>query len=487
MKNKTLLTVYVLFFLLIGHPFVFSQQTETYVVNTESVLFVRKGPSRNAQQTGISYPGGKYVEVFPELYKWESIEGVGGFWRRVKIEGRPGSYYMFGGHLLKKPTPSPLTKIDELNDNIKKQSSEIEKIKETLSKPDDQTPWVLSKIRSFERRYFDIENTFQLVTYALTGLALMTIMLFFLLLHKHNKALKNIAPPQPLEIPDIKKAIKKEINKAVPNVEEIIGQQIGALKKTIESEYEKKSYLKKIVIESESGESTAQTSPSLVGTINLQLDRDLFSNYFLKGYTRKYAVLPQSNTFFGRTLSNVKTDNSVYELRLPNDDDNTALFRLLDDDKIIGMALMHPAQYIYSACEIIGDGKIQQASELAYAYGIAKRDGENWKITQKSKLKFQTGADYIDELYKEESRLEEEKSEAEALINHVQLLKESNDKLHGENESLLAEIAIFQDKFATLEEMIKSLQNSVDDRAEISDISSSSESSDITANDREQQ
>lgn len=135
----------------------------------------------------------------------------------------------------------------------------------------------------------------------------------------------------------------------------------------------------------------------------------VFQTYFLSGYQRYYCNAPKEKKYFlkSKLSETVNHSRTFYELLIPDDKPDTALFRLINNEEVITKALSNPTAYLVHACDLKGVGNIKEAQTIQYTFGVAEKDEtDNWKIIQNAVLKYEMNLGAAYEEYK--SKLSEE-------------------------------------------------------------------------------
>lgn len=376
-----------------------AQSMETYVVIARPSHLIRTEPNQAAPAIDQGSPAilyGGTIQVSKQLLEADTLEGIAGHWRQVRNkEGTAG--YMFDGYLVPRGATLPSgdkygferheRKINGLNQLIETQATALDAAEEKTQR-------------------------LQLILGIGLSLLLLGTLLGFYFLAKKMKTKKptliaTTAAGSEVDLdelakelaPRISNQIDPKIKKISPNIIELIQIQLKSFKDQISREYEKKSHVKTIkikheVLEGNTGaqetDAKDQTSTPDLSSKKFGFDEEtaLFSAYLHKGYQRRYLELPRNQLFFGRKATTEITENSVYELYVLEKEPTRALFRLIDEPEILDQALRFPHDYIYPVCEVYGSGNIQEAEQLEYSYGIVVKDDVNWRIIQKSKLRY---------------------------------------------------------------------------------------------------
>ncbi len=244
-------------------------------------------------------------------------------------------------------------------------------------------------------------NSIQTLYLWIFGLFIFCIALFYHLLAQQRKIkneIKYIAKrsadisirPQIKTETNIKKEIENEFKNFTPHLMELIEGQIRNINNKVEREFEKKSDLKKISLSTD-----FQKNKPTGGGIpaGFQADNNHFADLLSKGHSIRYSEMPQHGRFFGRKLRPKKNDASAFEIYLLDCDPEKALFKLIEDKVVLKRALRYPKEYILSTFEATGKGDIEEANELVQVYGVAEKEGNDWKIAQKGKMEYQVNPD----------------------------------------------------------------------------------------------
>ncbi|GAB5554937.1 MAG: hypothetical protein Sapg2KO_45280 [Saprospiraceae bacterium] len=375
-----------------------AQNMETYVVIARPSHLIRMEPKQAASaidQGSTSIPYGGTIQVSKQLLEADTLEGIAGHWRQVRNkEGAAG--YMFDGYLV--PRGAPLPTGDKYG--FERHERKIAGLNQLLTKQAE----ALEKVEAMNQRL-------QWISGIGWSILLIGTLLGFYFLSKKLKSKKTtlIAKTDAgseVDLDELAKELAPRINNVIdpkikkisPNIIELIQIQLKAFKDQIGREYEKKSHVKTIKIKHEAPEvsveeqaiGTDQSPSPDLSTKKFGFDEEtaLFSAYLHKGYQRRYLELPRNNLFFGRKATTEITENSVYELYVLEKEPTRALFRLIDEPEILDQALRFPHDYIYPVCEVYGSGNIQEAEQLEYSYGVVVKDDVNWRIIQKSKLRY---------------------------------------------------------------------------------------------------
>jgi len=385
-----------------------AQKKETYIVLARPSHLIRTAPTVSAEAISdqpVSIPYGGNIEVFDELVQADTLEGIPGHWRRVvNNKGKVG--FMFDGYLVKKGTYLPASNAYSFERHERKI--------EGLDFLTAQNTEAIFRLKKQNR----LLTTFLIIAFSLLLLGLPLLYYLF------NRKLSTLSSGPSFQTktgqldleaitqqitPKVSAALDPKIKKISPNLIELIQLQLKEFGKKMNREYEKKSHVKKILIEREDAEPTSnetevvkETATTDANKLGFSDDTALFSAYLHKGFQRRFVELPRNNLFFGRKATPEITEHSVYELQVLEKDPSRALFRLIDEPHILEKALRFPGDYIFPVCEVYGNGNIQLAEQVEYSYGVAVKDGANWRIIQKAKLRY-----YLDEQLQEEEIAEQ--------------------------------------------------------------------------------
>lgn len=403
MKNLKISTC-LIFFLFLGTAQLVAQEKQTYVVLARPSHLIRTAPQIEAAAIDSrpgSIPYGGRIEVFGERLAADTIEGIPGHWRRViNTSGDIG--YMFDGYLVelgRDLAPSNAYGFERHERKI-----------DGLSYLQEENAAALQRLRRQNRQL----RTLSILSLVLLALGL--TVLYFLFERKHQKLLSgkvfqtdegklDLEAVAKKVSPKVSKSLDSKIKKISPNLIDLIQLQLKEFDKKISREYEKKSHVKRVIIErTDPDPEVGETAPSVkteaapqTGKLGFDEDTALFSAYLHKGYQRRFVELPRNQLFFGRKATTEINDKSVYELQVLESDPTRALFRLIDSPQVLEKALRFPHDYIYPVCEVYGNGDIHLAEQLEYSYGVAVKDGPNWRIIQKAKLRYYLNAQLQEE------------------------------------------------------------------------------------------
>ena len=154
----------------------------------------------------------------------------------------------------------------------------------------------------------------------------------------------------------------------------------------------------------------------------------LFSRYLIGGFEIKYSPIPRNELFFGENITDVRDeDESVFELLFPENEPEKMLFRFIDDPAVLGIALKFPDEYISSVCEVIGKGDITQAKYIEYTYGIAQKDGVNFRMRERAAFRYFLDSPSANSLTGELIHHEDEKEEKSSFLTHETFQKALED------------------------------------------------------------
>ncbi len=384
----------------------FGQRTETFTVIARPSHLIRTAPDQDASaisgaNSSVVYGG--TIKVSTDRIKADTLEGIPGYWREVtNSAGQKG--YMFDGYLMKKGRSALAA--DQLS--AERHERKIEGLGNLLWEKEAEIATLERKNRVLALGFWIGFPLLLLAT--LAGL----YWLYRQLQGQEKKALSLQTNSGELNLdalaqelaPKINAQVDPKLKKISPNLIDLIQIQLKEFDQKISREYEKKSHVKTVKIKREQLEGAIEEVTPTPNTkeqkdtenvFGFTEDTALFSAYLHKGYQRRYLELPRNNLFFGRKATPQIEENSVYELCVLEKDPTRALFRMIDQVDVIDKALRFPHDYIFPVCDVFGSGNIQEATQLEYSYGIVVKDGPNWRIIQKAKLRY-----FLDEQLEDE-------------------------------------------------------------------------------------
>jgi hypothetical protein len=102
----------------------------------------------------------------------------------------------------------------------------------------------------------------------------------------------------------------------------------------------------------------------------------------------RYLFAPsQEGTFFQNSVKETLSSDTFYKLTLAKEADVEAKFELIKDPELLNRAEAMAQEYLLSACELQGKGKIN-LSTLQITPGLVRREGSGWRIVKKVVLRW---------------------------------------------------------------------------------------------------
>lgn len=184
---------------------------------------------------------------------------------------------------------------------------------------------------------------------------------------KHQKHLQSLSDTQ-VELYSLKKN-KEEKGNFFETEKTRLEQEIQQLKNKVETQQREIQELIYLQNKGKDANEGIKTPPP-----SLNIERYLFAP-------------SQDGTFYQNSIKETQGSDTFYTLTLSHENDAEASFSLIKDPDLLNRAEAMAQEYLLSACDLQGKGKIN-INSLQITPGRVKREGGGWKIIKKVVLRW---------------------------------------------------------------------------------------------------